>query len=95
MLPVVAGLRRTRQLVALYTVPMAAVAVAPSLIGLTGGFYLAVAAGLSLLFAVLALDVLRNRATEPAGMAPERRLFAFSIFYLFALFAALVVDRLL
>ena len=26
-------------------------------------------------------------------MKPERRLFAFSILYLFALFAALVVDR--
>ncbi len=28
-------------------------------------------------------------------MKPEKRLFAFSILYLFALFAVLVVDRLL
>jgi protoheme IX farnesyltransferase len=28
-------------------------------------------------------------------MRPEKRLFAFSVFYLFALFAALVADRLL
>ena len=27
-------------------------------------------------------------------MRPEKRLFAFSILYLFALFAALVVDRM-
>ncbi len=36
---------------------------------------------------------LANRATEPAEMKPEKRLFAFSILYLFVLFAALVVDR--
>ena len=33
------------------------------------------------------------KATEPKAMGPEKRLFAFSIFYLFGLFAALVVDR--
>ena len=44
-------------------------------------------------FLVLALRVLANRATEPAAMKPEKRLFAFSILYLFALFGALVVDR--
>ena len=33
-----------------------------------------------------------NRATEPAMMRPEKRLFAFSILYLFALFGALVAD---
>jgi protoheme IX farnesyltransferase len=37
--------------------------------------------------------VFANHAEDPAGMKPERRLFAFSILYLFGLFAALVVDR--
>ena len=36
---------------------------------------------------------LANRPTSRAGWSPEKRLFAFSILYLFALFAALVVDR--
>jgi protoheme IX farnesyltransferase len=44
-------------------------------------------------FVVLAARVLANRATEPAGMAPEKKLFAYSVFYLFALFAVLVADR--
>ena len=48
---------------------------------------------LSAAFVVLAALVLANRATEPAEMGPEKRLFGFSILYLFALFAALVVDR--
>jgi len=37
--------------------------------------------------------VLANKATEPAGMAPEKRLFGFSVLYLFAIFGALVADK--
>ena len=48
---------------------------------------------LNAVFLVLALAVLANKATEPKAMGPEKRLFAFSILYLFGLFAALVVDR--
>jgi protoheme IX farnesyltransferase len=44
---------------------------------------------------VLAARVAGNRATEPAQMAPEKHLFAYSVFYLFALFAVLVADRFL
>ena len=42
---------------------------------------------------VMAGLVLAKRATEPAGMRAEKRLFGFSVIYLFALFAALVADR--
>ncbi|MEO7240091.1 MAG: heme o synthase [Sphingomicrobium sp.] len=93
MLPVTAGLTATRRQIFLYTLPMAAAAVAPWPLGLTGALYGVLAAVLSLAFVVLALPVLTNRATEPAGMAPEKRLFGFSVLYLFVLFAALVADR--
>ena len=93
MLPVVAGPKVTRQQIALYTVPMAVCAIAPWPLGLSGLFYGAAASALSLAFLALAVDVLRNRATEPKEMKPEKRLFAFSILYLFGIFGALVVDR--
>jgi protoheme IX farnesyltransferase len=93
MLPVVAGAKATRVQILLYTLPMAAAAVAPWPLGLAGALYGLAAAGLSLAFLVLALRVLANRATEPAGMKPEKQLFAYSILYLFALFGALVLDR--
>ena len=93
MLPVVAGLEATRRHILLYTLPMAAAAVAPWALGLAGWIYGAVASGLSAAFLVLALFVAGNKATEPKGMGPEKRLFAFSILYLFGLFAALVVDK--
>ncbi|MDP8994730.1 MAG: protoheme IX farnesyltransferase, partial [Pseudomonadota bacterium] len=79
--------------IALYSLPMAAAAVAPWPLGLAGPLYGAAAAALSLVFILMALQVLANRATEPGDMGPERRLFAFSILYLFALFGALVADR--
>jgi len=44
-------------------------------------------------FVVLAARVLGNRATEPRYMEAEKHLFAYSVFYLFALFAVLVADR--
>jgi protoheme IX farnesyltransferase len=93
MLPVVSGAKVTRQQIFLYTFPMAAAAVAPWPLGLAGGIYGVAAAALSALFVGLAFQVLVNRASEPEGMKPEKRLFAFSILYLFAIFGALVLDR--
>jgi protoheme IX farnesyltransferase len=95
MLPVVAGAKATRLQILLYTLPMAAAAVAPWPLGLAGTLYGLAACALSLAFLVLALRVLANRAVEPAGMKPEKQLFAFSILYLFAIFGALVLDHLL
>ncbi|HEX6603949.1 MAG TPA: heme o synthase [Sphingomicrobium sp.] len=93
MLPVVAGIENTRRQIFLYSLPMAAAAVAPSLLGLTGPIYGVSAAILSGVFLVLAGRVLANRATEPRAMGAEKHLFAYSVFYLFALFSALVADR--
>jgi protoheme IX farnesyltransferase len=93
MLPVVAGIQSTRRQIFVYSLPMAAAAVAPWVLGLTGPIYGACAAILSFVFLVLAGRVLANRATEPAQMGPEKKLFAYSVFYLFALFAVLVADR--
>jgi protoheme IX farnesyltransferase len=93
MLPVVAGVENTRRQIFLYTLPMAAAAMAPWPLGLSGAVYGVSAAVLSLVFLVLAARVAANRATEPSGMDSEKHLFAYSVFYLFALFAVLVADR--
>jgi protoheme IX farnesyltransferase len=93
MLPVVSGPETTRRQIFLYTLPMAAAAIAPWPLGLTGAVYGLSAAVLSFVFLVLAGRVAANRATEPAGMGAEKHLFAYSVFYLFALFAVLVADR--
>ena len=92
MLPVVAGLTATRRQAFLYTLPLAAVAIAPWPLGLTGWIYGGAAVALNAVFLVFAAAMLANRATDPKAMRPEKRLFAYSIVYLFALFGALVLD---
>ncbi len=94
MLPVVAGQRVTRAHILLYTLPMAAVAIAPWPLGLAGAIYGVSASLLSAAFLLLAAQVAFSREGDQTLMKPERRLFAFSILYLFALFGALVVDRM-
>ena len=95
MLPVVAGIRTTRKQVLIYSLPMAAAAIAPWPLGLAGSLYGIAAAALSALFIGLAARVALSREQEPAKMRAERRLFGYSILYLFALFAILVADRML
>lgn len=95
MMSVVAGQRATRLQAFLYALPMAAVAVAPWPLGLTGALYGVAATMLSAVFVVLAARVGFSRETEPAAMRAERRLFGYSILYLFAVFGVLVADRLL
>ena len=92
MMTVVAGTRSTRRQMLFYTVPMAAVAIAPWPLGLAGAIYGLTATGLSAIFLLLAIAVWRNPSTKTAHMVPEKRLFLFSILYLFALFGALVID---
>jgi protoheme IX farnesyltransferase len=95
MLPVVAGEAVTRRQIMLYSLALFAVSLAPWLIGGTGAVYGVAAVLLSGLFVALAVPVAVRRATEDDTMKPEKRLFAWSVLYLFALFAALVADRLI
>lgn len=95
MLPVVAGQKTTRNQIFAYSFPMAAAAIAPYLLGMTSSLYGAAAIALNFVFLVLAFAVWRNPASEMSAMKPEKRLFAYSILYLFLLFAVFAADRML
>ncbi|KHK89685.1 heme o synthase [Novosphingobium malaysiense] len=94
MMPVVAGERSTRRQILIYTVLLLPLSVLPWWIGGTGAVYGLSALVLSGLFLALSLRVaFRERSGPEDTMKPEKQLFAYSVIYLFALFAALVVDR--
>ena len=93
MLPVVSGEIATRRQIWFYTAIMAAAAMAPVLLKLTGLIYGVTALAGTALFVLFAFQVLRHRETDPSRMKPERRLFKYSIIYLFVLFGAVVADR--
>jgi protoheme IX farnesyltransferase len=88
MLPVVAGARETKKQMLLYTIVLWPVALAPTLLGVTGWLYGAAAVVLSAAFTAAAL-----RVWFDAGERSAKRMFGFSILYLFLLFALMVVDR--
>jgi protoheme IX farnesyltransferase len=90
MLPVVAGRAATTRQILLYSGLLALTSELPWVLGFAGGIYGVIAAICGALFLLLAVQL--NRSTEADRGAPHR-LFVFSIFYLFVLFAALLVDR--
>ena len=94
MLPVVRGERTTRRQILLYSLALLPVALAPWWIGGSGAFYGVAALALSLAFVALSAPVGLRSSAEGDAMTAEKRLFKFSILYLFALFAALVLDRI-
>jgi protoheme IX farnesyltransferase len=104
MLPVTHGAKATRLQILLYSLALVPVGVAPALIGLGGTAYAAVSLAGGAMFLLLAWRVFNSRAGEsdargeglydPKSEArPARDLFAFSILYLFGLFAALLGEQ--
>ena len=91
MLPVVSGKAETRRQIVLYTVLVVGSGFAPVILGFGGPLYLAANAGIGAWFFVQSLRVARERDAVREPQA--RRLFAVSILYLFALFAALLVEQ--
>jgi protoheme IX farnesyltransferase len=94
MMPVTAGQKSTRNQIFFYSWIMAASALAPWALGMTGLIYGIPAMLLTLVFLALAFSVWRNPAMETSAMKPEKRLFGWSILYLFLMFALLAVDRM-
>ncbi|MDG5748772.1 heme o synthase [Qipengyuania sp. XHP0207] len=95
MMPNVRGETSTRRQILVYSIILVPIAAAPWFIGGTGAVYGIAALALSLAFLALSVPVAFRQTGDADKMRPEKRLFAFSIVYLFALFAALVVDRVL
>jgi len=90
MLPVTHGPEFTRLNVLLYTVLLVAVSVMPYMIRMSGLFYLLSALVLGGVFLWYAWRLWRNYSDALA-----RKTFSYSIFYLSALFGALLIDHYL
>ena len=87
MLPVVAGDRETRRQILLYTALLLPVSLVPWWVGTASGAWGILALALGIVFLLLAIDLRRDKSERAA-----RRMFGFSILYLFLLFAGLIVD---
>ena len=97
MMPVVAGEASTRRQILGYAILLLPLTLLPCFVpaeaGGAGLLYGVSAGVLSSVFLVLSIRVGLRRSGENDTMKPEKQLFAWSVIYLFALFAALVADR--
>ena len=91
MLPVVAGPDATRLQILLYTLVLVVVAAAPWPLGYFDAVYGVTSLVLGAGMLALAINVYRRREGS-AALRATRKLFAFSILYLFALFATLLLE---
>ena len=88
MLPVIAGPRETKRQMLLYTLVLWPAAAVPWLLGVAGGLYVACALLLSAVFTGAAIQVCYDEGERSA-----RRMFGFSLLYLFLVFSLLLVDH--
>ena len=96
MLPVVAGADETRRQIFLYSLILVPLGTAPAALGFGGLLYLAVSVLMGAGFLWLAWSLYRrgSKANGSAVGPVAKRLFGYSILYLFSLFAALLIERL-
>ncbi|GAB5461669.1 MAG: heme o synthase [Hoeflea alexandrii] len=93
MLPNVAGERTTKNQIVLYAVLTALSGIVPSIMGFAGLVYGAIAAVLGAGFIWYSIQVWRMPDGDKK-MIPAKKLFGYSLLYLFAIFTALLVDAL-
>jgi protoheme IX farnesyltransferase len=91
MLPVVAGRTVTTRQILIYSVVMMPISVLPWALRFAGALYGATAIACGAIFVALALQLHSSKETDRQA---ARRLFVFSISYLFLLFAALLADSI-
>ena len=91
MLPVVAGADATRLQILLYTIVLVAIAASPWPLGYFDLVYGVTSLVLGAGMLVLAVNVFISRERS-ASLRATRKLFAFSILYLFGLFATLLAE---
>jgi heme o synthase len=88
MLPVVSGVPETKRQIIFYSLALLPISLAPYFLGVAGMIYAAGAAVLGLLLVAGSVAVWRD-----SGDGAAKRLFGYSIVYLFLLFALLILDR--
>lgn len=90
MMPVVAGVKKTKIQIFIYTILTAIVALFPYFWNMSGLFYLISASILNAIFIFYAWRLFREQ-----GILYAKRLFLFSILYLFLIYTALFIDKLM
>ena len=90
MLPVTHGVKFTKLQIVLYTIILILVSLLPFIVLMSGVFYLISALVLGAIFMLYAIRLYRDTDNENAFPT-----FVYSIYYIFLIFAALLIDHYL
>lgn len=88
MLPATHGEKHTKIQMLIYSILLVPIAVSPYFLGVSGIYYAAFAALLSLFFVFTAIRVMQDETYKSAKL-----MFGYSVFYLFAIFLTLMIDK--
>jgi protoheme IX farnesyltransferase len=91
MMPNAAGENSTRAQMLIYSLLLAPLSAAPYFLGFSGALVGALSLFLGLMFLWLTFRVWKDAGADKC-LTAEKKLFAYSIFYLFAIFALLMID---
>ncbi len=94
MLPVTSGVKTTKKNIFYYSIVLCPFALAPFLLNFSGLFYLFFAGALSLYYIYLCFKLL-NENDDIIEKVIAKKVFGFSIFYLFILFIIILLDKII
>ena len=95
MLPVISGEKETRKQILLYTFGLVPTTLLPLYMGYAGIFYGMTAALMGGMFIWLSYALYKNKSSSDEDSSSAKKVFYFSIFYLFLLFAVMGLEVLL
>ncbi len=94
MLPVIVGTQRTKLNIFVYSLLMTPVVIAPYFFDLGGTIYLTVSLVMTSYYVLLCYNLLKENKSKDANVI-ARKIFVYSIFYLFVIFFLLLIESLL
>ena len=94
MLPVIAGTKKTKFNILIYAILMFPVATAPYFLNLASSLYLAVSLISSTFYVYLCYKSFKENNSRTSNII-AKKIFVYSIFYLFIIFLVLLVDNLI
>ena len=94
MLPVIAGTKKTKFNILIYAILMFPVAIAPYFLNLASSLYLAVSLISSTFYVYLCYKLFKENNSRTSNII-AKKIFVYSIFYLFIIFLVLLVDNLI
>ena len=94
MLPIISGTKKTKANILIYALMMLPAIIAPFFLNFASIFYLCVASMMSAYYVYLCVRLYRSKIASISNKI-ARKIFIYSIFYLFFIFLILLIDNLL